>query len=587
MEASEFRRLQTLGGREPSGTLPDLVAASWKRCLDDYHLLPDVHRHADILSSSELRDATERLETLVRSAGPEVDKLFQQLRGGDYLVTLASADGVMLTFRCDPYWLDQMRQSGVAPGSVWSEELQGTNGVGTCIKAGHALTIMGDQHFNVAVKHLTCTVAPLLGAGGQVAGVLNVTSMTPENVRTARLLRSVVERSARRIEIGYFKARNSNLRLIDLSRDGDFSDTSSLAVIAVDDLGKVVDASPSAASMLGRAAQEFINARLADIMDPSTGISARPAHPEVNHFPGHRLFDRRPKSELVSQRQARTPAHRGFADARFGERLIQAARLFRGHLPIVVSGEPGCGKSVFARTLAEREAGTAVPVVVFNCATPALDLERSLCTLPRDRSMTVILDQADDMPSRVQRRLLSLLEDEMLSHIRLITIITESLYRLVARNRIRGDLAARLRGANIALPPLRTSPDLESVVHRVFASEAELVGRTPVPISPEAMAILKNHLWPGNLREMTRAVRHAGLMTDVLVRPIDLPEYLFDQMAHRDVTARSESEALRIEAALRFNGWNVAKTAKYLGISRATLYRKIEVNALKAKRSAG
>ncbi len=97
--------------------------------------------------------------------------------------------------------------------------------------------------------------------------------------------------------------------------------------------------------------------------------------------------------------------------------------------------------------------------------------------------------------------------------------------------------------------------------------------------------LLTHYHWPGNLRELRNTLRHAVALADGKQVGLEhLPENIVDKIARKDLTARSQSEASKIEAALRYNRGNVSLTARYLGVSRATLYRKIQIQ--KARGSA-
>jgi transcriptional regulator of acetoin/glycerol metabolism len=99
-----------------------------------------------------------------------------------------------------------------------------------------------------------------------------------------------------------------------------------------------------------------------------------------------------------------------------------------------------------------------------------------------------------------------------------------------------------------------------------------------VVLDEKARLVLANYHWPGNLRELRYALRHAAALADGNSIELDhLPTNIVSEIARKDLTARSQAEVSRIEAALRYNGGNVSRTAKHLGVSRATLYRKIQI----------
>jgi transcriptional regulator of acetoin/glycerol metabolism len=408
-------------------------------------------------------------------------------------------------------------------------------------------------------------------------------------------LRAVVEGSARRIELHYFHGRNLGRRLLNISPDRDCSDYAALASLAVDDAGRIVDASSTASAILGKTWRDLIEAKLDQVLDLPPGFADRltlQVEPTVSsgrglfarmmHQPGSRkpVLARRAIAKLLPK----PLGAKGFADRRFGHQLANAEKWIRGKLPVVINGEAGVGKSFFARVLADRGSDGENEVILLNCAASAEELENLVTRLPDLGPLTLILDQADEMAVPVQRLLVSLLDDDLLEDIRLITITTEPLSAGVSSGRMRRDLADRLSGSIVALPSLRTASDLHDICYRQFDLEAKALGRKAIELSAEARSILKSYHWPGNLRELRQAARNSLLLATETVTTSDLPEHIVAQLRGRDMTARSQSEAARIESALRYHGGNVAKTASYLGISRATLYRKVQVRALRSSK---
>ncbi len=140
------------------------------------------------------------------------------------------------------------------------------------------------------------------------------------------------------------------------------------------------------------------------------------------------------------------------------------------------------------------------------------------------------------------------------------------------------DLMHRLKGGQVALAPLRAAPDLDATINDLFHVERTTLGRPDVEMDDDARLVLSHYHWPGNLRELRNTLRHAVALADgKMIGMEHLPDDIVDEIARKDLTARSQSEASKIEAALRYNGGNVSLTARYLGVSRATLYRKIQI----------
>ena len=157
----EIAKLRRLGGDETGEQFPEVVADSWTRCLAEYHLRPDRVPPATVLDRSEMRNLTDTYDELLAIASPEIDRLFERLVDNEFLVSFASPQGAFLLFRCGHKYLSDMSKCGVLPGSIWSEEQQGTNGVGTCLALGKGVIIAGKQHYGTAIRSLTCITAPV------------------------------------------------------------------------------------------------------------------------------------------------------------------------------------------------------------------------------------------------------------------------------------------------------------------------------------------------------------------------------------------------------------------------------------------
>lgn len=562
---SDVQKLQSRFGSGLGPGLPSFVEDSWVRCLDSFQIQPDRARRPAILTRSELVDATARNEDLIRSATPEVERLFRRLAHGDYLVSLASALGEKLLFRCDPNLLGDLGAAGVTLGSIWTEETEGTNGIGTSLKTGRALSIIGDQHFHVTLKSLTCTVAPVLGQNGQILGALNVTSLQPEPQRAVRMLRDIVERSAARIESQLFRKRHQAHRLVALGHGDDYSDGAALALLALDDVGRIVDFSHEAALMLGPQRERMLrSAALSDLSLPE-GIFAR-------------------WENLPAVHAARVQPQTIFGppippiDPRQHELLRQAERLAAGHQPILISGATGVGKSAFAQLLAKsRQSGQQPVVLIDGAADPDQTLQR-LRSVSRTEEYTLILDNLPDLTPAAQLTLLGILDA---APVLTLAVTHTPLADLMARGTLRADLAHRLSGSQLTLPALRDAPALRQIITAMFDQLAMAAGRPALRLAESALAALTAHHWPGNLHELKSTLRHAILMATDQVALSDLPATLTAQTAGHDLAARSQHEAARITAALQHNRGNVAATARYLGLSRATLYRKIQIAKLR------
>lgn len=579
--------------------LPDLVEQSWKRCLTDYNLLPDAVPRAAVLSHSEIQALMQEREEFLRIAEPEVERLFRQLVDSEYLVSLASSQGAMMLFRCDYQYLGDLAGSGVIPGSVWTEDAQGTNGVGTCLRVGKPVIIAGAEHYGAATQRLTCLTAPVLGRGGAIESVINVTTARQADARVNKMVQQIVERSARRIENGYFgrlNRRNMMLRILDNGETGDIAEEGRLAL---DENGRVLDGSSFATRLLGRPVGQLVGHQAEDLFELDNAISdLRPDAPIQLNFQGRILQavlthpearSRTPRTLTAPRASAPTLRTVDLAEEPLrinpilSQAMDRARRLLSAGLPLVVTGESGAGKTAFAKAVARVAFGDEAETVFIDCA--SLEAQVNLGALLQARltgqRSCLLIDRIDEMDETRQTALLAFLENDRqagANGIGVIVISTEDLDTLIREGRMRMDLMHRLKGGQVALAPLRAAPDLEATISDLFHIERDKLGRPEIEMDEDARLILTHYHWPGNLRELRNTLRHAVALADgKLIGMEHLPDDIVDEIARKDLTARSQSEASKIEAALRYNGGNVSLTARYLGVSRATLYRKIQI----------
>lgn len=152
------------------------VSRSWVRCLNEYGLDPGLMREPTTVDALQLLERTKRFGTLVDCAKLEMANLYQQLADANAAVVLTDSDGVILSVVGEAGFTKAAASSGLREGAVWSEEEQGTNGMGTCLVERMPLVVHRDQHFLARNIKLTCTAAPIFDSQGNLAAVLDLSS---------------------------------------------------------------------------------------------------------------------------------------------------------------------------------------------------------------------------------------------------------------------------------------------------------------------------------------------------------------------------------------------------------------------------
>ncbi|MBN9254465.1 MULTISPECIES: helix-turn-helix domain-containing protein [unclassified Mesorhizobium] len=224
------------------------LVASWRRSLTVHGLDPAVHVAPRRLTESELKQARQRMEQLIRAADASLDRLYLAVGGIGCCVLLADRDGIPVERRGAVADDDTFDEWGLWTGTVWSEESEGTNGIGTCLADQRALTIHRDQHFLSRNTLLSCTTAPVYDHEGNLAAALDVSSCRSDLTESfVNLISVAVGDAARRIEAENFRMVFSGARIM----LAPVAERSAGALIAVDNDDLVIGATRSARLALG------------------------------------------------------------------------------------------------------------------------------------------------------------------------------------------------------------------------------------------------------------------------------------------------------------------------------------------------
>ena len=209
---------------------------------------------------------------------------------------------------------------------------------------------------------------------------------------------------------------------------------------------------------------------------------------------------------------------------------------------------------------------------------------------------TLFLDEVGDVSPALQVKLLRALQEREIRRVgddqvrkidvRIVTATNRDLKKLVAEGKVREDFYYRIRVFEIHLPPLRARRDDIPLLVARLLEEMSGAQKKPTPrLSPEALQKLMDYPWPGNIRELRNAIEHAlvvaeGGVVDVGDLPGELRAPSRSQPSLSRCTRRPavalDDEGQRILDALKANGGNRVETAKQLGISRVTLWKKLK-----------
>jgi DNA-binding NtrC family response regulator len=292
------------------------------------------------------------------------------------------------------------------------------------------------------------------------------------------------------------------------------------------------------------------------------------------------------------------------------EQLI--ARIAPSEANVLLTGESGVGKEVFANVVHRQSARAAGPMVKLNCgAFPANMIESELFgyvkgaftgavaafpgMLSEAHGGTLFLDEITELPVDLQTRFLRVLQDRefrplgstknLPADFRLIAACNRPPAQAVQDGRLRQDLYFRLKTFEIEVPPLRERrEDLPKLTDTFLRRFAQQLGKAAPQLAPEVLELLRAYPWPGNVRELQNTIEHALVLCD---GPILGPQFLPREIQRPDLAPAPAAAAgasqtlgnMEREAlldALRRSGGNKKRAAELLGIHRPTLYAKLK-----------
>ena len=289
-----------------------------------------------------------------------------------------------------------------------------------------------------------------------------------------------------------------------------------------------------------------------------------------------------------------------------------AERVARSTINVLLLGETGVGKDVLARRIHKMSPRTEKPFLPLNCGalteqlleselfghergsfTGAVETKQGL--LEAAAGGTVFLDEVGELPMSVQVKFLRVLEERQVRRvggikarpfdIRFVAATNRDLTKAIESGEFRADLFYRLNGISLVIPPLRQRRgEIEELANKFVKDSAERAGQETVPsISDEAMAWLKAHDWPGNIRELQNTMERAVLLCqgpeitmDDLATAAASPSISSVSGGATSAPADENPERQRIIEALEQCAGNQTRAAKLLGISRNTLLARLD-----------
>ena len=626
-------RLHLLEGRPvPAIAVHERLMRSWQRSLAA-GLQPAHHqRDARHVSAPELRHMQACSRDLLNHSQPVMEYLFEQVRHSQSMVVLSDRHGVLMRTLGDAAFVNKAERVALTAGACWHEQDRGTNAIGTALAEGGEVEIHGAEHYLECNGILTCAAAPIMSASGTLLGILDISgdrrSHHPHTL-------SLVNTAARMIENRLFTAACPAPIRLHLHTHPHGIGTVGEGIVALSEDGWIIGANRQGLALLGLTPADIHTTPLSRVLDIRLGpllarAGARPATtPLVVHGRDGRAFHAHVHAEgrpLPHPRKTPTPEapstepdaldQLDTGDTLWRAAAAKARRVAGKSIPLLLCGESGVGKELFAQAVHDSSPRRHRPLVAINCAAIPEHLveaelfgyspgaftgarkEGSPGRIREADGGTLFLDEIGDMPQVMQTRLLRVLQERQVLPLgggpavkvdfALICATHQPLREAAEDGHFRSDLYYRINGLTLTLPPLRERSDFAALTTRLLHN----LGAAPeVQLAPDVQARLATYRWPGNLRQYASALRTALALLEPGVQRIGwehLPDDLVEAVhatanpppARPDTHAPSDRKLAdisraAIQQAVQQTQGNLSAAARQLGISRQTLYRKL------------
>lgn len=589
------------------------------------------------LTEQELRQRIMEQQPFYGFAREQLDTLYKLLKNTGFCMALADREGYVLYVIGDVDLVEHFKRRRCLPGYRWTEKDVGTCAIGLTLHEQAPVFLPGNRMYCAQAKQITNAGAPVFSPTGMLLGVISLSGRSDRmHIHTLGLVRQAAETVTSQLRESEQKR---NLAIQNQFMNA-LIESDSRGIVAVDKEGCIVQTNRKARSLLklrpehtGKSFEDCVGEdfglkshlkqgkgyQAREFLTPRSGITHFVSLDLIRLADGENsggLFIIMEKKETMRMALEVTgnQAHFTFDSIIGTSKPLQKAIHFSriastSTAPVLLQGETGTGKELFAQSIHNDGERHNKPFVVINCgAIPKELLESELFgyeegaftgaqkggrpgKLELADGGTLFLDEIGDMPFDMQVKLLRVLQTGEIQRVgglrtipvdlRIISATNVDLKQAIAHRKFREDLYYRISTLNIVIPPLRERKDdiLELVQYFIHRLEHRL-NRPSLSLSPETALALQNYSWPGNIRQLESAVEraiHLSESPELRLEYFGLSDILLEKKLFPSVPQQTleQIEYAAITETLKRYGGNIRKTAEILQISRPTLYRKL------------
>ncbi len=637
----EWEKFTTSGGQPNKDVIPDEILESWLRC-KNYGVNPKKAAINNVLTGNRLKDLQNSNKELIKISRPFMRHLYKFVEGSGIIVVLFNHEGYLLEIIGDEYVIKHAQTGNFVEGASWGEESAGTNGVGTLLKLQKPIQIFGCQHYCRNFHEETGSSAPIFNPEGEFIGGLVMTGryykVNPHTLGMTVAAAMAIENELRinkalieaHVANTYQKTVISSIpeALIAIDNDGHISLLNDNAKNLFFSQNKWVE-QKNIREVFGDKNSDFF--RLIEKNQPLIDVEVRifsdneakdytltsnPILSNNGELMGKVIIlNEIKRAKMLVTKMIGAKASLRFEDIcgmnpRFLETIRQARMVSQSNSNVLLLGESGTGKDIFAQAIHNASKRRNGPYVAINCGAIPRDLisselfgytEGSFTGSKRGGNQgkfeladggTIFLDEIAEMPLELQSALLRVIEDKSIIRIggasvrpvdvRIIVATNRNLKEEVRKGNFREDLYYRANVFSIKMVPLRDRlDDIPLLIDYFIHKHSEIMEKDIERFDEKVTNIFMTYPWPGNVRELQNVIERMMNYSQTSELTADLiPEELL-HFQKQTVSTGEEFEAAKdIERQMlaKMLHLNLSKSEimKKLKISRSTLYRKME-----------
>ncbi|NLA41476.1 MAG: sigma 54-interacting transcriptional regulator [Smithella sp.] len=590
-----------------------------------------------VLNGDQLIKKMEENNELIEASLPFIKNLYTFVRGSGFVVVLADSEGFLLKIVGDEIEKKILEESNLVVGACWAKKIMGKVDLS---KPNQFLT---GRPFSLESGKWTCSGAPLRNHDGKMIGYLNMTGPS-QNANYHTL--GMVAAAAYAIEKSLHQKKTYEKYEMANSFKETVIESISEALIAIDTEGVIALINEKAKGIfdlpihliMGKNIRELLTGRENrdilskmlddnDITDIEVKIFDQKKYDEFTMTCNKiRSYDKRNvvgkiimlnginRARALTTRMVGANARFQFENiigenVRFLHTVKLAKMVARSYSTVLLLGESGTGKDVFAQAIHNASERKDKPFVAINCAAIPRDLISTelfgysggaFTGSKRGGNQgkfeladegTIFLDEVSEMPLELQANLLRVLEEKAITriggretipiNIRVIAASNRNLKELVQNKSFREDLYYRLNVFTMEMIPLRERQDDIPILTNCFVKNiSKRMGKEIKKIDEEVFKIFAHYTWPGNVRELQNVIeRIINIVPANAITPDLIPlEVIYNTPNYRIDTEIAPIDEIERQVILKLLQHDLSKNsiAKRLNISRATLYRRLE-----------